>query len=158
MSTNLRADTAQHLIAGAYDRTTLTPGARLDDGRRRVRVRRHTNWPQLDERGHDRRTRIGRRRRSDIDRRSIMVPAIASRTPMSSPATVTPELVGVATCLSCHTEDATLSNRAVAAGADWRCRRCGQRWDASRLATAAAYASWLAASPSETPPPSLGSS
>ena len=38
-----------------------------------------------------------------------------------------------------------MTNRAVSAGADWRCSRCGWRWDAGRLATVAAYAVWLAA-------------
>jgi hypothetical protein len=27
-------------------------------------------------------------------------------------------------------------------GADWRCVRCGQHWDAARLAAVAAYAAW----------------
>jgi hypothetical protein len=36
-----------------------------------------------------------------------------------------------------------MTNGAVDAGADWRCRRCGQLWDASRLTTVAAYAMWL---------------
>jgi len=64
---------------------------------------------------------------------------------MTASATLVPELAGLATCLSCHTEDATLTNSAVAAGADWRCRRCGQQWDAGRLATVAAYDLWLSA-------------
>ena len=47
-----------------------------------------------------------------------------------------------AICPSCHTADLTLTDSAVAAGADWRCRRCGQQWDAGRLAKVAAYAVW----------------
>ena len=73
-----------------------------------------------------------------------MVSTVASRPPMSAAATLAPELAGLATCPSCHTEDATLTNGAVSAGADWRCRRCGQRWDARRLATVAAYDAWVA--------------
>jgi tRNA(Ile2) C34 agmatinyltransferase TiaS len=45
------------------------------------------------------------------------------------------------TCPYCHTAFALMSGGARAAG-DWRCLRCGQRWDARRLATVAAYASW----------------
>lgn len=47
------------------------------------------------------------------------------------------------TCPSCQTTDATMTNEALKTGADWRCGRCGQRWNAIRLATAAAYAVWL---------------
>jgi hypothetical protein len=36
-----------------------------------------------------------------------------------------------------------MTNVAVGAGAGWRCARCGQQWDAVRLATVAAYAVWL---------------
>jgi hypothetical protein len=41
----------------------------------------------------------------------------------------------------CHTS-ATLSQSALEAGGDWRCVRCGQHWDAARLAAVAAYAAW----------------
>jgi len=64
---------------------------------------------------------------------------------MNASAMLVPELGGLATCLSCHTEDATLSLDAVATGAEWRCRRCGQQWDASRLANVAAYDAWVSA-------------
>ena len=47
-----------------------------------------------------------------------------------------------ATCPMCQTS-ATLSQSALEAGGDWRCVRCGQRWDAARLATVAAYAAWI---------------
>ena len=53
------------------------------------------------------------------------------------------EPVGFATCPLCHTADATMTSVAVAAGAEWHCVRCGQRWDAGRLATVAACAVWL---------------
>ena len=46
-----------------------------------------------------------------------------------------------ATCPMCHTS-ATLSQSALEAGGDWRCVRCGQHWDAARLAAVAAYAAW----------------
>jgi hypothetical protein len=38
--------------------------------------------------------------------------------------------------------DATLTNSSLAAGADWRCGRCGQMWDQKRIATVAAYNVW----------------
>lgn len=44
------------------------------------------------------------------------------------------------TCPLCHTVDTTITSDALAAGATWRCTRCGQMWSADRLATAAAYA------------------
>ena len=53
------------------------------------------------------------------------------------------ELLGFATCPSCRTTDATMTNDAGEKGADWRCRRCGQTWSATRLATVAAYAAWV---------------
>ena len=50
------------------------------------------------------------------------------------------DILRSATCPMCHTS-ATLSQRALAAG-EWRCVRCGQRWDTARLAAVAAYAAW----------------
>jgi hypothetical protein len=52
-----------------------------------------------------------------------------------------PDILHSATCPMCHTS-ATLSLSALEAGGDWRCVRCGQHWDARRLATVAAYAAW----------------
>ena len=46
-----------------------------------------------------------------------------------------------AVCPMCHTS-ATVTQSAIEAGGDWRCVRCGQHWDARRLATVAAYAEW----------------
>ena len=43
------------------------------------------------------------------------------------------------TCPLCHTLDHTITSHALAAGGTWRCTRCGQRWTAERLRTAAAY-------------------
>jgi hypothetical protein len=48
----------------------------------------------------------------------------------------------IATCPMCHTARPSLTRAAVLAGVDWRCARCGQRWDAERLATVTAYAAW----------------
>jgi hypothetical protein len=50
---------------------------------------------------------------------------------------------GFATCPSCHTTDAAVTNDALGKGSDWECGRCGGKWNATRLATAAAYAVWL---------------
>jgi len=75
-----------------------------------------------------------------------MVSAVlAPRPSLNTPSTLAPELVGLATCPSCHTQDLSMTNLAVSAGADWRCSRCGWRWDAVRLATVAAYAVWASA-------------
>ena len=46
-----------------------------------------------------------------------------------------------AVCPMCHTS-ATVTQSTIEAGGDWRCVRCGQHWDARRLATVAAYAEW----------------
>jgi len=51
------------------------------------------------------------------------------------------DMLRPATCPMCHTS-ATLSRSALKAGGDWRCVRCGQHWDAARLAAIAAYAAW----------------
>jgi len=47
----------------------------------------------------------------------------------------------------CHTEHPWLTSEALESGADWPCARCGQQWDARRLASVAAYAAWVAAQP-----------
>lgn len=52
---------------------------------------------------------------------------------------------GLATCPTCHMVDAIVTNASLAAGGDWRCSRCGQMWDKTRIATVAAYAAWDAA-------------
>ena len=46
------------------------------------------------------------------------------------------------TCLLCHTPT-PLTQNAIDAGSGWQCVRCGQRWDATRLAAVAAYAVWV---------------
>ena len=45
------------------------------------------------------------------------------------------------TCPMCHAPT-SLTPDAIDAGADWRCVRCGQLWDATRLSAVAAYAAW----------------
>ena len=67
---------------------------------------------------------------------------VAPRPSLSTPFTVAPEL-GLAMCPSCHTQDRSVTNLALSAGADWQCSRCGSRWNAVRLATVSAYAVWL---------------
>ena len=51
------------------------------------------------------------------------------------------DIVRTAGCPMCHTS-ATVTQSAIETGDDWRCVRCGQHWDARRLATVAAYAEW----------------
>ena len=56
-----------------------------------------------------------------------------------------PDGARLASCPLCHTTHPSLTRDALEAGGDWRCTRCGQRWDARRLATVAAYAAWVVA-------------
>ena len=44
-----------------------------------------------------------------------------------------------AACPLCHTPAPTLRLASADAGGDWRCARCGQLWNAGRIATVAAY-------------------
>jgi len=53
-----------------------------------------------------------------------------------------PHLAESVTCPMCHT-GASVTQRALDAGAAWQCVRCGQQWNAARLATVAAYAAWV---------------
>jgi predicted Zn finger-like uncharacterized protein len=48
------------------------------------------------------------------------------------------------TCPMCHTPDLVVTQAALMAGGEWRCGRCGHRWDAEGLAAVAAYAEWCA--------------
>jgi predicted Zn finger-like uncharacterized protein len=48
-----------------------------------------------------------------------------------------------ATCPMCHTR-ASVTESAIESGGEWRCVRCGQHWDAARLAAVATYAAWVA--------------
>jgi hypothetical protein len=69
---------------------------------------------------------------------------MVSNFPQPEPVTARPEpaIQRYATCPLCHTIEMSLSEDALAAGGGWRCTICGQRWDAPRLATVAAYAVW----------------
>ena len=44
------------------------------------------------------------------------------------------------TCLLCHTVDNAITQAGLDRGGYWRCQRCGQMWDAQRLAASQAYA------------------
>ncbi len=44
-------------------------------------------------------------------------------------------------CPLCHTPTSMMAN-ALAAGGEWDCTRCGQNWNAGRLAAVSAYAVW----------------
>ena len=46
-------------------------------------------------------------------------------------------------CPGCHTPHASVADEALQARDHWVCVRCGQRWDAHRLETVAAYAAWV---------------
>ena len=58
-------------------------------------------------------------------------------------STIAGGVAAAATCPLCHTVD-SLTEAALVAGGGWHCRTCGQRWDAARLATVAAYTRFLA--------------
>jgi predicted Zn finger-like uncharacterized protein len=55
-----------------------------------------------------------------------------------------PDVWKFATCPMCHTT-ASVTQSAIQAGDAWRCARCGQHWDATRLEAVAAYAAWVLA-------------
>jgi predicted CXXCH cytochrome family protein len=48
------------------------------------------------------------------------------------------------TCPSCHTPHGSLTEDTFHGGDSWVCVRCGQRWNAHRLETVAAYDAWVA--------------
>jgi hypothetical protein len=54
------------------------------------------------------------------------------------------DLAQRAICPGCHTPHPSLTGQGLAAGVGWKCARCGQRWDARRLASVAAYERWVA--------------
>ena len=67
--------------------------------------------------------------------------------PSRTPATIVlledePVVWQFATCPMCHTTS-SLPQTAVEAGEAWRCVRCGQHWDTTRLAAIAAYGAWV---------------
>ena len=53
-----------------------------------------------------------------------------------------PGVLPTATCPMCHTPT-SVTQSAIHAGGAWRCLRCGQHWDAGRLAAVAAYDAWM---------------
>ena len=57
-----------------------------------------------------------------------------------TPTEASGQLLGRAACPLCHTEISSASARFP-----WQCRRCGKRWSPRRLATVAAYATWVSA-------------
>lgn len=67
-----------------------------------------------------------------------------SSTPQGATALleVEPGLQPYATCPLCRTTNTSLSWHALSAGGAWRCVRCGQHWDATRLAAVAEYEAW----------------
>jgi hypothetical protein len=69
---------------------------------------------------------------------------MVSNFPQPEPVTARPDpaIERHPACPLCHTIEMSLSEDALAAGGGWRCAICGQRWDAPRLATVAAYAVW----------------
>lgn len=170
----------QPLIPGAYERNTLTyrqPGSMsgpafgsesasigpssLDAAL--IADREQGRWRRVESTAPQGgcaaaggpRTRGCRPQRLSDDKGLFMASDSASRPSLNPRPAIAPALVGFATCPSCHTVDATLTNVAVSEGADWHCGRCGQRWDARRLATAAAYDVWLAGHTDSSPNPSI---
>ena len=61
-------------------------------------------------------------------------------------ATAGPAL-GAGTSRTCPLCQMVADGSSETANGSWWCRRCGQRWDAMRLETAAAYAVYVAAHP-----------
>lgn len=56
-----------------------------------------------------------------------------------------PTVPRLATCPLCHTIHPSLTATALEADGNWQCSRCGQRWNAIRVANHAAYAAWVVA-------------
>jgi ribosomal protein L37AE/L43A len=53
-----------------------------------------------------------------------------------------PDVLRPGECPMCHTTSLTQSARDT--GGAWQCVRCGQHWNAERLAAVAGYAVWVA--------------
>jgi hypothetical protein len=58
-------------------------------------------------------------------------------------ATTAQKAAGFVICPLCHMAEATMADDVIEKSAGWQCTRCGQRWDATRLATVGAYAAWV---------------
>ena len=70
---------------------------------------------------------------------TLSLPRVA--TALREPALDTLRL---ATCPLCHAKRVASTQEPLETDEDWRCARCGQRWDAPRLAAVAAYAEGVA--------------
>lgn len=75
---------------------------------------------------------------------SVGVALMPEAAPVEVPQSV-PDGSRLVSCPLCHMTHPSLTYGALESGADWRCSRCGQRWDAERLATVAAYTARVAA-------------
>jgi hypothetical protein len=64
----------------------------------------------------------------------------ANTTSASTPATGD----ALCVCPMCHTVAAAMTGSALDSGGYWLCIRCGQEWDARRLAARAAYGRYAA--------------
>jgi hypothetical protein len=67
----------------------------------------------------------------------------SSQPPVTTALVGEPDALLLVTCPMCHTPS-SLTQSGLDTGSTWRCDRCGQHWNASRLATVAAYAAWVA--------------
>jgi signal transduction histidine kinase len=61
---------------------------------------------------------------------------------MPAPLEIETQIPQPVTCPLCHVAS-SLTAAALTAGGYWRCARCGQDWDAARLAGYADYAAWV---------------
>ena len=55
-----------------------------------------------------------------------------------------PDALHTVSCPFCHTQHASSPPEALLRAESWSCVRCGQLWDAGRLATVEAYTAWAA--------------
>ena len=76
----------------------------------------------------------------------------SSRHVTATPPAGAPDGSRLASCPGCHTAHRSLTQEMLDAGRGWRCERCGQRWDAGRLAIVTAYEAWCAVHDEPTPP------
>jgi hypothetical protein len=63
---------------------------------------------------------------------------------VSTISTIVPAPTGLVSCPGCHTVHPSLTRESLDAGDCWQCQRCGQQWNARRLATVEAYEAWCA--------------
>jgi hypothetical protein len=72
------------------------------------------------------------------------IPTLTYMTTMTTSIETPQHASPLASCPSCHSVHPSLRLDALEAGASWQCVRCGQRWNAERLARVAAYETWVA--------------